>query len=444
MEPYASRRRKLLVELAEQRAVAVLRAAPAYLRNNDTEHDYRQDSSLYYLTGLDEPDSTLVLSGVHPSARSVLFVRPRNPEREIWDGARVGVDEAPKRFGVDVAYSSDDLRARLPDYLQNASRLVTRLGQHAAHDQVIFRAIDEVRGRSRKDGCTWPTEIVDPAVLTEERRLIKEAEEVEAIREAVRVTAEGLARAMRDCRPGMREYELEARLGYAYRSRGAERHAFQPIVGSGPNATTLHYVSNDRVIQDGDLVLVDTGAELHYYAADITRTFPAGGTFSPAQRRIYEIVLGAQLAAIAHTRPGVTLGDVHAKTVEVLVDGLIDCGLLSGDRAEILEKEAFKRFYPHRTSHWLGMDVHDVGRYHLRPGEQRPLEPGMVITIEPGLYIPTTGDLPREEYRGIGVRIEDDVLVTREGCQVLSADVPKSVEQIEAACSRAGAKPAAP
>ncbi len=307
----------------------------------------------------------------------------------------------------------------------------------------MFRAMDDVRGRSRKDGCTWPTEIVDPAVLTEEMRLVKDADEIAAIDRAVRITKDGLVRAMRECRPGMREYELEARISYAYRSQGAERHAFQPIVGSGPNATTLHYVSNDRVIEDGDLVLVDTGAELGYYAADVTRTFPASGKFSPAQRRIYEIVLASQLAAITHTRPGVTIGDVHKKTVEVLVDGLLACGLLSGDRAEILEKQAHKRFYPHRTSHWLGMDVHDVGRYYLKPGEQRPLEPGMVITIEPGLYIPVTGDLAREEYRGIGVRIEDDVLVTRDGCRVMSADVPKTVEQIEAICSRASA-PAVP
>lgn len=413
----------------------MFRSAPELLRNNDTEHDYRQDSDLYYLTGLDEPQSVLVLSGVHPDHRSILFVRPRNPDREIWDGARVGVDEAPQRFGVDIAWSIEELGAKLPDFLQNAQRLIVRLGSQPAHDNAIFRALEEVRGRARRQGYVWPTELIDPTVVIDEMRMIKEPCEVELLRQASRITCEGHLRAMKACKPGMHEYELEAILSHAYRSRGAARHSFLPIVGSGPNATTLHYVHNNRVIQDGDLVLVDSGAEYELYAADVTRTFPANGKFTPAQRRIYEIVLAAQQATIAATRPGVTIDELHKKTCEVLIDGLVDCGLLAGDRAEILETGSYKRFYPHRTSHWLGMDVHDVGRYYLKPGEQRALGAGMCFTIEPGLYIPVTGDLAREEYRGIGVRIEDDVLVTDSGFEVLTSDVPKSVAEVEAACS---------
>jgi Xaa-Pro aminopeptidase len=432
MEPHASRRKALLERLATQRAVAVFRSAPAYLRNNDTEHEYRQESDLYYLTGLDEPDSALVLSGVHPEHRSVLFVRPRNPEREIWEGARVGVEQAAARFGVDVTWSIDEFGAKLPDYLVNADVLVTRLGRHGPYDEAILHGLEEARGRSRRQANTWPVQITDPTVLVDEMRLLKEPSEIEAIRQASRITCEGHLRAMRACKPGRREYELEAALTHAFRSEGAARHAFLPIVGSGPNATTLHYVHNDRRIEQGDLVLVDAGAEYEYYCADVTRTFPANGKFTDAQKRIYEIVLAAQMAAIAATKPGATIDGIHELTCEVLTDGLIACGLLSGDRAEVLQNGGYKRFFPHRTSHWMGMDVHDVGRYYLKPGEKRPLQPGMVFTIEPGLYIPVNGDLTREEFRGIGVRIEDDVLVTAGGCEVLTSAAPKTVADLEA------------
>ncbi len=433
MDPFASRRRALLERLVRERAVAFFRSAPELLRNADTEHDYRQDSDLYYLTGLDEPDSALILSGIHPEHRSVLFVRPRDPEREIWVGARVGVDDAPKRFGVDVAYSVAELGVKLPDHLQNARRLIARLGREPSQDRELLGALETARGRSRT-GNTWPTEIVDPVAVVHEMRLIKDDVEIETTRSAARISAEGHLRAMREAAPGKREFELEAALSFVFRSRGAARHAFQPIVASGPNATVLHYVRNDRTILDGDLVLIDAGCELDYYAADISRTFPANGRFSPAQRRIYEIVLAAQLAAIEATRPGTTVDAIHQRVCEVIADGLLDCGLLTGDRAEILGKQLYKRFFPHRTSHWLGMDVHDVGRYYVEPHVNRPLAPGMILTIEPGLYIPTTGDLAREEFRGIGVRIEDDVLVTPAGNEVLTGGVPKSIDDVEAAC----------
>lgn len=433
MEPFASRRRALLERLVQQHSVAFFRSAPALLRNNDTDHDYRQDSDFYYLTGLDEPDAALVLSGVHPEHRSVLFVRSRNPDREMWEGPRVGVDEAPHRYGVDVAYAIDELGAKLPDYLQNAQRLIARIGSGGEYDRGLLGALDATRGRARL-GTTFPTELEDPVAVVHEMRLIKDDCELELTREACRITAEGHLAAMRAAAPGKREYEVEAALSQVFRSKGAPRHSFLPIVGSGPNATVLHYVRNDRLIEDGDLVLVDAGAEYGLYSGDVSRTFPANGRFTSAQRRIYEIVLGAQMAAIEATRPGATIDGIHKQVCEHIVDGLMQCELLTGDRAEILEKQSYKRFYPHRTSHWLGMDVHDVGRYYLKPHESRPLEPGMIITIEPGIYIPPTGDCPRDEFRGIGVRIEDDVLVTANGYEVLTSGVPKTVEEVEAAC----------
>jgi Xaa-Pro aminopeptidase len=431
MEPYESRRRALLERL--DRGVAVLRAAPVTVRNNDVEHAYRQDSDLLYLTGLDEPDCALVLSNVHSEHRSVLFVRPRNPDREMWEGPRVGVDEAPKRYGVNVAYSIDELADKLPGYLLNVQKLMTRMGSNAAYDAAIFKAIGAARSRARNGG-SWPTEIIDPTLIIDEMRLVKSDCELQMVRRAIQITAEGHLRAMRETRPGMKEYEIEALLSHTYRSGGAERHAYEPIVGSGPNGTVLHYVRNNRVIEPNDLVLIDSGAEYGYYAADVTRTFPASGKFTAEQRQIYQIVLDAQLAALGDVRPGVSVEDLHRKACEVIVDGLLGLGLLGGDRAEILDTQSYKRFFPHRTSHWLGMDVHDVGRYFV-DSKPRGLSAGMLLTVEPGIYVPP-GDSAPKQYQGIGVRIEDDVLVTDSGCEVLTAAVPKTIAELEAVCGR--------
>ncbi|MBM4363919.1 MAG: aminopeptidase P N-terminal domain-containing protein [Deltaproteobacteria bacterium] len=428
---FAERRARVLERLG--RAVMVLFAAPAALRNNDVEHEYRQDSDLYYLTGFDEPDAVLVLSGVHEE-RATLFVRPRDPEREQWDGARAGVDGARGEHGLPAAYPVSELDARLPDYLGGATRLYYRLGRSRAEDDRMLAAIDRTRPRARR-GVDVPSEIVDPADVLHELRWQKSEGELALLRRAIEITAEGHVAAMAAARPGQAEFEVEALLRGAFRRGGSERMAYAPIVGSGANATVLHYRKNDRTMQEGDLLLIDAGAEYGYYAADVTRTFPVGGRFSAAQRELYSVVLAAQEASIAAVRPGATLDEVHAASVRVLTEGLVALGLLSGPLDDAISSERYRRFYMHRTSHWLGMDVHDVGRYFL-DGRPRPLEPGAVLTVEPGLYIPAIADDLPADYRGIGIRIEDDVLVTPGGHDVLSAAIPKQVADVEGACRR--------
>ena len=432
MEPYESRRKHLLQRL--HRGVAVFPSAPVTIRNNDVEHDYRQDSDFYYLTGLEEPDAALVLSTVHPELRSVVFVRPRNPEREHWEGPRLGVDEAAGRLGVDAAYSIDELSGRLPDFLQNAQRLVAPLGTNRTFDELVLRSIAATRARW-KAGVSWPTEIIDPVAMVHEMRLYKDEHELAIMRRAAAVTVEAHRQAMQYTRPGQLEYEIEANLSHTYRMHGSARHAFQPIVASGANATVPHYVRNNRRVQENDLALIDSGCELDGYASDLTRTFPASGKFTPEQRRLYDIVAQALREATAMARPGTTLEALHRRVCEVLTDGLLELGLLTGSRDEILETHSYKRFYPHRTSHWLGMDVHDVGRYFI-DGKPRKLEPGMVFTIEPGLYIPTGGDQAPKPYQGIGIRLEDNVVITEDGAEVLSAALPREADDVEAICAR--------
>jgi len=430
MSAYAARRNELLETL--QHGVVVLPAAPLFLRNNDVEHEYRQDSDFYYLTGFDEPESVCVLTTEHPKHRFVLFVRPRDPDREVWDGPRAGVDGAMERFGADAAYPISELRQRLPDYLQNHEKLVYRFGRDRSFDETILDTIDATRARGRT-GSTWPTTIVDPSTLIHEMRLIKTEAELEIMRKAAAITKEAHIGAMRLSRPGLYEYEVEALYREVFRKRGAERSAYAPIVGSGPNATILHYRSNDRLMNDGDLLLVDAGCEFGYYASDVTRTWPVNGKFTKEQRAIYEIVLDAQKASIEKVKPGATLDDVHRASVETIVDGLLKLGLLSGDRQKIIDEQLFKPFYMHKTSHWLGMDVHDVG-FYFRDKKPRPLEPGMVLTIEPGIYISASNDTVASEWRGIGVRIEDDIVVTENGYENLTGDIPREVEDVERAC----------
>jgi Xaa-Pro aminopeptidase len=408
--------------------VALFASTPVAIRNNDVEHDYRQDSDLYYLTGFDEPDSVLVLSTEHPEHRSVLFVRPRDPTREIWDGPRAGIEGATGRFGVDAAYPISELATRLPEYLQDVSRLFYRLGRDPRFDARVLRAIDSVRAKARL-GVSAPREIIDPGSVVHEMRLRKSASEIEAMLKAADITAKAHASAMRVARPGRYEYEVEAELMRSFRAYGAERAAYGSIVGSGPNATVLHHRRNDRRMQDGELLLIDAGAEFNYYACDVTRTYPISGRFSDAQRTIYEVVLSAQVAAISAVRAGSTLNEVHRTALENLVAGLIKLGLIEGPLEAAIEQERYKPYYMHRTSHWLGMDVHDVGDYFVskRP---RELEPGFVLTVEPGLYI-APGSPCDARWHGIGVRIEDDVLVTDDGPHVLTAAIPKRVEELE-------------
>jgi len=427
---FAARRKALLDAMGE--GVLILSSPPTFIRNNDVEHEYRQGSDLYYLTGFDEPESVLVLSTKH-AQRAVLFLRPRDPERETWDGPRLGVERAPDALGLDAAYPIAELDTRLPDYLENVASVHYRLGLDRRFDERLLAALDAVRLRTRRTGGDYPTAIVDPGALLHEMRLRKSDDEIATMRKAAEITREAHLAAMRAARPGRYEYEVEAELLRTFRTHGSERAAYGSIVGSGPNATILHYRKNDRRLEEGDLLLIDAGAEYGYYASDVTRTFPVSGRFSEPQRAIYQLVLDAQLAAIEAVRPGTTLDQIHDTTVSVLVDGLLALGLLQGDKAEVLARGDYKRFYMHRTSHWLGMDVHDVGRYH-RAGAPRPLEPGFVLTIEPGLYIAADADVdPR--YRGIGVRIEDDILVTPDGARNLTFDIPKQAADLESLLS---------
>jgi len=431
MKPqFAERRQRAFAALG--RAALLVPSTPVAIRNNDVEHDYRQDSDLYYLTGFDEPDSVLLLRPERDKKYS-LFVRPRDPEREVWDGARAGVDGAVGDFGADEAFPIGELAEKLPVLLENVERLYYRLGRDRRFDDVVLSAIDRVRARA-KFGVSWPVEIVDPISILHELRRIKEKDELDLMRKAVEITTEAHVAAMAKAAPGVYEYEVEAVIQNVFRRHGSERPAYGSIVGSGPNATVLHYRRNDRRLEDGDLLLIDAGCEYRYYASDVTRTFPVNGKFSAPQRAIYEIVLQAQLASIEATQPGATLEQIHDASVRVISQGLIDLGLLEGTLDEVIEKQSYKRFYMHRTSHYLGMDVHDVGRYFV-DGKPRPLDTGVVITVEPGIYVAENAEGVPEPYRGIGVRIEDDVLVTPEGHSVLTAAIPKTVDDVERACA---------
>jgi Xaa-Pro aminopeptidase len=426
---YAERRRRLLDQMG--RSVLVVFSAPLSIRNNDVEHEYRQDSDFHYLTGFDEPEAALVLSGVR-AEQFALFVRPRDPEREVWDGPRAGVDGAKSEFGASAAFPIGELDGKLPDWLENTERLYYRLGHDRAEDDRILSAIQRTRPRARR-GSLYPSEIVEPAVLLHEMRRLKDETEVLLMQRAVDITKDAHVAAMAATRPGAHEYEIEAILRREFRRYGSERAAYEPIVGSGPNATVLHYRKNDRRMEDGDLLLVDAGCEYGYYASDVTRTFPVSGTFTAPQRKVYELVLRAQERSIEATKPGATLDEIHDASVRVIAEGLIEMGLCDGPLDVALGEERYKRYFMHKTSHYLGMDVHDVGRYHVG-GKPRALEPGVVITVEPGVYVPPGDDKAPPEYRGIGVRIEDDLLITANGAKVLSAGIPKTVADIELAC----------
>jgi Xaa-Pro aminopeptidase len=438
---YARRRAHVALAMAasNEPAIAILPAAPTYVRNNDVDHEYRQDSDLFYLTGFDEPQSVLVLSTPQSTTEkpedkpAVMFVRARDPEREVWDGPRAGVEGAKAEYGADEAFTIDKLEAELPKLLSNRRRLYYRLGRDRSFDDRVLEALEGTRRRART-GIFWPTDISDPGTILHEMRLLKGTEDLDAMRTAARITRDAHLRAMAQTRPGMHEYEVEALLLETFRKNGSERPAYGSIVGSGANATVLHYRANNRKMEDGDLLLIDAGCEYGYYASDVTRTFPVSGRFTPEQRAIYQIVLDAQLASIEATRLGATLEEVHKKSVDVVTRGLCDLGILKGELGELVEKEAFKPYFMHRTSHWLGMDVHDVGSYYVG-GKPRVLGEGMVLTVEPGIYVPQNDDKVDAKWRGIGVRIEDDILVTKDGPQNLTADIPKTVEDLEAACA---------
>jgi len=427
------RQRRQRVLEAIDPGVLVVFAAPTHIRNNDVEHEYRQDSDFFYLSGFDEPESVLVLSS-RSEQPYTLFVRPRDPEREQWDGLRAGLEGAVRDFGADAAVSIEELAGKLPELLRDVPRLFYRLGFDRAADERVLDALARLRRRA-KTGIGAPTSIVDPSTVVHELRAVKSTAELDLMRRAIAITAEAHLEAMARCRPGMYEYEIEAVLRAVFRKHGSERPAYEPIVGSGPNATILHHRRNDRQMLDGELLLIDAGCEYGYYASDVTRTFPINGRFTPAQRRLYELVLEAHAASVSATRAGVTLNEIHDAAVAVIAPGLCELGLIEGPAEVAIAEERYKRYFMHKTSHYLGMDVHDVGAYFV-DGAPRRLEPGMVITIEPNIYVPADATGAAEAYRGIGIRIEDDVLVTDGGREVLSAEIPRQVADIEHACAR--------
>ena len=427
-------RRETFREVMGPGAVALFHAAPEARRNSDVHWKYRQTSDLLYLTGWAEPESCAIISNVHDDHGFVLVVRPRDRKQEIWSGRRHGPDGATGRFGADHAAEYGELDDTLFEYLQGAHTVYWAVGEDPAFDTRVFAAIRRVRKEERK-GVTAPYRFVDPRHLLGEQRLVKSDGELAVVRQAVEISAAGHRLAMESCRPGMHEYELEALIEYEFRRAGANGFGYPTIVGAGANATILHYIDNTDAIGEDDLVLIDAGAEYGYYTGDITRTWPASGQWRPEQRKVYDLVLAAQLAAIDATRPGATIETVHEIARRTLVKGLVDLGLLAGDVDKLIADKEHERFYMHRTSHWLGMDVHDAGRYY-ESGTPRPMAPGMVLTVEPGIYIAEDDDEVPEAYRGLGVRIEDDVLVTDGDPEVLSASVPKDPDELSAIIGR--------
>ena len=432
MNPYRQRRLALIECMARGGGgIAVIPTAPERTRNRDTHYPYRADSYFQYLTGFTEPDAVLVIvvgQGNLPP-QSILFCREKNLEREIWDGFRHGPEAAPEAFGLDAAHTIGELDARLPELLADQPVLWFSIAQDAAWDRRIAAALNTVRTESRS-GKRAPATIRDVRAELDAMRLVKDATELAVMRRAAAISTAAHIRAMRFVAPGRFEYEVEAELLHEFRRQGCEYPAYTSIVAGGANACVLHYVGNDRVLRDGDLLLIDAGGELGGYASDITRSFPVGGRFSGPQADVYDMVLDAQAAAIAAVRPGATFADPHLAALKVLAQGMIDLKLLSGSADTVIESESYKRFYMHRTSHWLGKDVHDAGEY--KAGEHwAPLVPGMVLTIEPGCYIRQADDVP-EAFWNIGVRIEDDAVVTAGGCEIITAAAPKKIADIEA------------
>jgi Xaa-Pro aminopeptidase len=424
-----ARRRRQIMRMMGKGGIAILPTAETKLRNRDVEYGYRPDSDFFYMTGFSEPESVAVLVPGRPHGEYLLFCRERDPERETWDGVRAGPGGAVADFGADDAFPIADIDDILPGLIEQSERVYYTMGTHPEFDQRVLGWINKLRAQAGR-GLATPGEFVALDHLLHDMRLYKSRAEVAVMRRSARIAAAAHRRGMQACRPGMMEYELEAEYLHEFRKSGAQT-SYQPIVGAGANACVLHYVTNADQVEDGDLVLVDAGCELECYASDITRTFPANGCFSKAQREVYDVVLSAQEAAIKKVRAGNHWDEPHVAAVRAITRGLVKLGLLKGRLPTLIKEEAYKPFYMHRTGHWLGMDVHDVGDYKV-DGEWRLLEPGMVLTVEPGIYIPPGAKGIPKRYQGIGVRIEDDVLVTRGDPEILSSDVPKLPEDIEA------------
>jgi len=426
----AQRRRRLQLNMGD--SIAFIPNAHERLRNADTHYPYRFDSQFWYLTGFPEPESVLVLTG-GKSGRSILFCRQKNQEREIWDGYRFGPKAAQQAFGMDETYPIEALAEMAPTLMAGHDRLLYPIGADSQFDATILGWLNQVRSQVRS-GITAPTEFADIRAWVDEMRLIKDRTEIRTMRRSAQIAVQAHIRAMMVTQPGMFEYEIEAELLHEFRRQGAQAPAYPSIVAGGKNACVLHYIENNAPLADQSLLLIDAGCELDGYASDITRTFPVNGTFTPAQRDCYEIVLAAQLAAIKAVKPGAAFNSYHDAAVKVLAQGLIDLKLLKGPVSRVIESGEYRRFYMHRTGHWLGLDVHDVGSY-TQAGKPRRLVPGNVLTVEPGLYIRPDRAIPRA-FWNIGIRIEDDVLVTDTGRDVLTEDAPKYIDEIESLMAR--------
>ena len=439
MKTYAARRASLITQMqAKGGGIAIIPTAPEVMRNRDADYPYRHDSYFYYLSGFTEPESVIVLLAGEKN-QTILFCREKNLEREIWDGFRYGPEAARSTFGFDAAYPIEAIDTELPKLMANAQGLFYALGSDSKLDGQVQRWLQTVRAQARA-GVTPPSAAYDVQVLLDEMRLSKDAGEIDIMQRSADIAAAAHRRAMRIARPGLREYHLEAEILHEFRNNGSQFPAYGSIVATGANACVLHYRASDTELKDGDLVLIDAGCELDSYASDITRVFPVNGKFSGPQKELYEIVLASQYAAIEETRPGKRFMDGHDAAVKVLAQGMLDTGLLDknkvGSLSDVIESRAYSQFYMHRTGHWLGMDVHDVGEYRdAAPiGTEKPwrtLQAGMVLTVEPGIYVRPAEGVP-EQYWNIGIRIEDDALVTADGCHILSAAAPKTVADIEA------------
>ncbi len=425
---FAARRRQLMRMMGEN-SIAILPAAPVVKRNRDVEYHYRPDSDFYYLTGFPEPEAVAVLIPGRSHAEYVLFCRERDETKERWNGARAGHEGAIENYGADDAFPIGDLDDILPRMLEQCERVFYAMGCNPGLDKRMSEWISQIRSQSRS-GVHGPLEFIALDHYLHDMRMYKGRSEIRQMRNAAKISAQAHKRVMQVCRPGLMEYQLEAEFIHECARMGARFQAYPAIFGGGKNGCVLHYIDNDAELKDGDLLLVDAGCEYGYYASDITRTFPVNGVFTEVQRQMYELVLAAQEAAIEQVKPGNHWNDPHDAAVKIVTKGLVDLGLLKGRVPNLIKNEAYKEFYIHRTGHWLGMDVHDVGDYKV-DGEARLLEPGMVLTIEPGIYIPSGNKKVAKKWWDIGIRIEDDVLVTKDGSDVLSKDAPKSVAEIE-------------
>ncbi|MCT7975870.1 aminopeptidase P N-terminal domain-containing protein [Laspinema olomoucense] len=424
---YQQRRQALMEKIGS--GTAIFRSAPMAVMHNDVEYTFRQDSDFYYLTGFNEPNAVAVLAPHHEEHKFVLFVQPKDPEKEVWTGYRMGVEGAKERYGADEAYPISELEEKLPQYLIKASCIYYHLGRDRRFNETVLTHWQRLMRTYPKRG-TGPVAIQDSGTILHPLRLVKSPAELELMRKAAEISVKAHIHAQEFAQPGRYEYEIQAEMEHLFRLQGGNGFAYPSIVASGGNSCILHYIENDRQLQENDLLLIDAGCAYGYYNADITRTFPVSGTFTPEQQTIYDIVLEAQKQATAQVQPGNPYSKIHDTAVRVLVEGLMEIGLLTGDIEEIIKEEKYKPFYMHRTGHWLGLDVHDVGVYQ-NGEEPQNLQPGNVLTVEPGIYIgletkPVEGqpEIP-DCWRGIGVRIEDDVLVTPDGQEVLTEGVPK-------------------